>query len=168
MIGEWLRNRLRHKVVREGRLELVQFLNHVENVSDRDIGPVVAVATMIRINLENMDVVPRNLFDEKWAAELDSRGRIVGRLRNLVRQFEWKKQHNDAVGTLVWLHTLRALTIPELRPLGCDLWRELRRGFSHVEEVLKIVEEAKNEPLDPRVREEYRWIPSGLGGGKED
>ena len=154
---------MRKSALKDGRMELIRFLNHLEEASDRDIGPIIAVATIIRVNLENQDQLPRDLFDIDNAEKMDPRAKLQLRLATLVRQFQGRKQENDIVGTMVWLHTLRALTFPELRPLGIEMWRELVRGFDHTEDIYKIVEEARDEPLDPRMRTECRLIPNGLG-----
>ncbi len=38
-----------------------------------------------------------------------------------------------AAPMIIWVHTLRAMTSHELRPHGRALWRELARGFPHVD-----------------------------------
>lgn len=168
MLGTWFRNRMKAGVVKEGRVAMTRLINHMEGIEDdRDIGPLVAVATVIRINLENMDYLPRGLFDIERIAELDPKGKAQLKLSALMAQFQRRKQESDAVGASILLHTLRALEYPELRVLGRDMWRELARGFDHVEDVFKLVEDAKKQPLDPRVRAEVRVIPNGLRGDAE-
>ncbi len=163
MLGTWFRNRIKKSGISQSRLEITRLLNHIEGVEDRDVGPLVAVTTIIRINLENMNLLPRGLFDVDRVNQLDPKAKAQFRLSALNVQFQRRDQNNDAVGASILLHTLRALAYPELRELGRDLWRELARGFDHAEPVFKIVEEAKGQPLDPRVREEYRTVPNGLG-----
>jgi hypothetical protein len=55
----------------------------------------------------------------------------------IVRTIKQLQQNGGVVGAsglMVWLHTLRAASRLENRRLGRDLWRELERGFSHIEE----------------------------------
>ena len=59
-------------------------------------------------------------------------------------------------------YTLRCLNVPELRPLGVEMWSELRRGFPHVEDALSEGEKEKGGPYPGRVWSEWKRIPAGF------
>jgi len=57
---------------------------------------------------------------------------------------------SDATAAMIWSYTLRCLNVPELRPLGVEMWVELKRGFPHVEEALEKGEAAQGMDLSGR------------------
>jgi len=72
---------------------------------------------------------------------------ITFRLSNAIGKLQRSGNPQLAAGLMVWVHTLRAMTRPELRTLGRAMWRELERGFPHVEEAALPC--ARNVSLSP-------------------
>ena len=68
---------------------------------------------------------------------------------------------SDTNAAMIWSYTLRCLNVPELRPLGVEMWVELKRGFPHVKEALEKGEE-KGEPFPERVWAEWKSVPAGF------
>jgi hypothetical protein len=52
----------------------------------------------------------------------------------MVKKMQQRGRQLDAIGLMVWLHTLRAAMNLELRGLGRKMWRELERGFPFAHE----------------------------------
>jgi hypothetical protein len=54
-----------------------------------------------------------------------------------IRRYQAEKRYEEATGAMVWLHSLRALSTPEVRRLGREMWRQLHRGQLHALKVLQ-------------------------------
>ena len=52
---------------------------------------------------------------------------ITFRLSSMIKQLQQSGNPQLAAGLMVWVHSLRALTRPELRSLGRDMWRGIVR-----------------------------------------
>jgi hypothetical protein len=63
---------------------------------------------------------------------------------------------------MVWLHTLRCLTTPELRDLGRQMWQELERGFPHTPEALARIEAVTHRASPPGTLPACHFIPQDL------
>ena len=131
-------------------------------MDDRDLGVIVAVATVIRINFETHGVVAAGLFQDEALPSVEALGIYQMKINRIVRQFNKMRRPSDAAGAMVWSYSLRCLNVPELRPLGREMWAQLSRGLPHVEEALKDGEEQKGEPLFRQVWDEWSMIPVGL------
>ena len=131
-------------------------------MSDEDLGVVVAVATVIRVNMENEGHLQKDLFGDTPLPGTNVLGRYQMDLNRLVRDFNKMGQPTDAIGTLVISYSFRCLNIAELRDQGRDMWRQLRRGFEHAEQALIDGEKTKGKPFPKEVWKEWRQIPVGL------
>lgn len=65
-----------------------------------------------------------------------------------------------AAGLIVWVHSLRAITDPLLRPDGRAMWRELARGFPHVLTAADHIEKTTGKVLEI---DDWQAVPEGLG-----
>ena len=72
-----------------------------------------------------------------------------------------KKKNNPiaASALMVWAHTARAGIRLELRSLGRELWRELSRGFPHVDEAAASFKALSGRSLNI---EGAKQFPKGL------
>lgn len=162
MFGQWLKSHLGERALEAGRRELQRFVVGLRTLSDEDLGALVAVATVLRINFESHEVIPEGVFAADQMPSVEDLGAYQLRINRLVRQFDKMRQPDDAAGAIIWSYSLRALNVAGLRHLGCEMWRELRRGFPHVEAALDRAEEDRDEPIGARVRAEWSVIPTGL------
>ncbi len=162
MFGQWLKTHLGERALEAGRRELGRFVTGLRAMSDEDLGALVAIATVLRVNFESHDVIPEDVFTADEMPSVERLGAYQMRINKLVRQFDRMRQPDDAAGAIVWSYSLRALNVPGLRDLGRDMWGELRRGFPQVEAALDRAEEKRDEPFPARVRQEWRMIPTGL------
>ena len=131
-------------------------------MGDKDLGAIVAIATVLRVNFESHGVLARDVFGDGALPSTETLGRYQLKINRLTRQSRKMGLPSDAAA-MVWSYTLRCLNVPELRPLGLDMWNELKRGFPHVEEALKNGEAEKGEPFPERVWAEWKMIPVGFG-----
>jgi hypothetical protein len=162
MIKEWLRAAVGNRALEKSTREVTGFVEGLEAMTVRDIGVVVAVANVVRVNMENHGVLPEGLLWEGALPSAEELGEYQLQLNKLARDFARKGLGEDSAAAMVWSYSLRSLNVPYLRPLGRRLWAALERGFPHVEAALKQGETEKGEPFDNRVWEEWRKIPVGL------
>ena len=139
-----------------------KFVTALKDLGDRDLGAIVAIATVLRINFESHDILARDVFGDGALPSTETLGRYQLEINRLSRQFRKMDLASDATAAMIWSYTLRCLNVPELRSLGVELWVELKRGFPHVEEALKKGEEEKGEPFPERVWAEWKSVPAGF------
>ena len=160
---DWFLDKVGTRALATSTKEMKAFVDGLKAMSDEDIGTVVAVATVIRINFETHNVIPDDVFEDVPLPPAETLGGYQLAINRLVRKFRKMGLTTDVLSAMIWSYTLRCLNVPELRELGLQMWAELRRGFPHVEKALKKGEEEKGEPLPERVWAEWKSVPAGFG-----
>ncbi len=163
MLKDWFLGKVRPRALEQSTKEVEKFVTALKGMGDKDLGAIVAIATVLRINFETHDVLARDVFGDGALPSTETLGRYQLEINRLSRQFRKMGLASDAAAAMVWSYTLRCLNVPELRPFGLEMWTELKRGFPHVEEALKKGEEEKGEPFPGRVWAEWKFIPVGFG-----
>ena len=75
----------------------------------RDIGVVVAVANVVRVNMENHGVLPEGLLWEGALPSAEELGEYQLQLNKLARDFARKGLGVDSAAAMVWSYSLRSL-----------------------------------------------------------
>ena len=162
MVKDWLFGKVKERALVIGGREVEKFVAGLQAMEDKDIGTVLAIATVIRINFETYTIIPRDLFFENALPSVEVMGLCQIKINKMARKFTRMGRPVDSMGAMVWSYSLRCLNVPGLRPLGRRMWSELIRGFPYVEEALEVGADEKNEPFPKRVWEEWKAIPVGL------
>ncbi|MDE0538071.1 MAG: hypothetical protein OXH94_05005 [Rhodospirillales bacterium] len=157
-----LKDSMKNHALSSSRKEVQRFVDGLVSMGDEDLGIIVAVATVVRINMEEEGFLPKKLFSSKRMPSAYELGQHQMALNKLAKDFNRLKQPTDAVAVIALSYSLRCLNVAELRDLGRAIWGELERGFPHVEDKLKDGEKLKGEKFPARVWEEWRQIPAGL------
>lgn len=165
MIGNWLAGHLQDRALKSSTKEIRQFIEGLRRTGARDLGFIVGIAAVVRVNMETHGVLPQGLFQRDALSPSQELGIMQMRINKVIRQFAKMRQAGDATGAMVWSYSLRCLNVPELAPLGREMWAELTRGFEYVEEALAEGETRNGKPFDRRVWAEWRTIPPGLDPG---
>lgn len=131
-------------------------------MTDEDMGVLIAVATVIRVNLEDQNHLPKGFFENSKLPPPQVLSKNILDLAKLARHFERLGQTTDAIAAIAVLNTVRCLNGAELRGLGCQMWTELARGMPFVERALSDGEAKKGEPFPKRVWSEWKKLPAGL------
>jgi hypothetical protein len=128
MLGGWLRRKTELATVKGAREDLERFVESLRGMSDEEVGSVVGMAALVRTVLRQSGQLPDQLLtvtpDSKQATTQLA-------VLELIERYQTEQRHAEAVGAMVWLHSLRALSIPEVRLLGRQLWGQLKRGQPH-------------------------------------
>jgi hypothetical protein len=162
MLKDWFFGKIKAQALNTGAKEIEKFNAGLKAMSGEDLGAVVAIATVIRINFETNDVIPEGVFEDGPLPSTDAIGRYQLRINKVARQFRKMGLGADSAGAMVWSYTLRCLNVPELRPLGVEMWAELRRGLPHAEDALSEGEKEKGEPFPDRVWSGWKMTPAGF------
>jgi hypothetical protein len=147
--------------VRDGTADLERFVVALKGMSDGELGAVVAMAAILRMELRAQGLLPDDALD--IASKLPESDQTAVRSAMSGLALDMQKRHHPSVGgALVWLHTLRALQFPELRLLGRQMWGELERGFPHVFEAFHFIEDTVGQPPPLGSLQASQFIPVGL------
>ncbi len=140
---DWFRSRSRLWASDRHAREAESFLTHLRGLGDADIGFVLAIAAHQRNKLRDEGV------DLMHLADLAARRPMYHHdLAKAVNALSRAKRAHDALGLQVWVHSLRAAMDPAIRPLGDELWTELRRGVGHLPEQRAYFKEITGFDLD--------------------
>lgn len=162
MIGNWLSGVMQGRAEQAAAREVQRFVDGLARMPDRDLGVVVGIAAVVRVNMETHGILPERLFESDGLPSPRELGVLQWRINGVARDFTKARQTADATGAMIWSYSLRCLNLPVLRPLGRAMWAELRRGFPHVEEALDEGEERLGRKFDARVWAEWAIVPLGL------
>jgi hypothetical protein len=134
--------------------QMSEFITGLRSADGEELGLVVAIATHLRNGMEEKGLIISDpiVFTSTHPYFTYEMSKTVIKL-----QKEGKLQL--AAGWMVWVHTLRAGTRLELRQFGRDMWRELARGFPHVETAAITWGALQGVELDTRGAAEF---PKGL------
>ncbi|MBT3553696.1 MAG: hypothetical protein HOO19_02335 [Rhodospirillaceae bacterium] len=146
--------------------EIRQFVEGLRSMTDEDMGIILAVATVVRVNLEDQNHLPVGVYANAQLPAPQILMKKMVDLAKVARHFDRLGQTTDAVAAVAVLNTLRCLNTAELRHLGRGIWAELARGTPYVENALAEGERNRDDPFPKRVWKEYKIIPSGLEPGK--
>lgn len=140
-------------IVKSSTEDIERFISILKGTDARQMCLVVAMATQYRNALAKEGV---DLLQPMKAEEKDMM--ITLKIGQFIKAAQ-KRDPAHATGWMVWLHTLRAADILEIRYQGRLMWRELGRGFPHVEEVADDFASIFNRRLDVSG---YDEIPQGF------
>src|SRR5262245_26420894 len=102
------------------------FVDQLEAMDAREIELLATLASKVRRSV--MEI--HGFYLTNPAAVLDADPFFPLALVRMVKDAQRKGLSSVAAALMVWLHTLRAMQALELRPLGREVWAQLRRGNS--------------------------------------
>jgi hypothetical protein len=160
MIGKWIKKKVYDAGYKSGLEEIERFILSLRGQSDEEVGMLLAIATVIRLNLFNGGRLSNEILNFEVSESEHSQAQMY--ISNLVREFQKANQKTDAAGAMVWLHSLRSQGYPELRIKGRELWSELSRGFEHVTDAIYDLENMSGKTFPELPESEINYIPGGL------
>jgi hypothetical protein len=108
--------------------EMSKFVSRLESMDGPEIGLELAMATHWRNSLS----LKRELMDPIYYVSVNPMAGIE--FDHMVKELQQRGRNLEAIGLMVWSHTLRAAVNQDLRGLGRKMWKELERGFPFVHE----------------------------------
>ncbi len=151
----WIKSKVHAGFVGVQEHEMSDWIKKLHSLDGEEIATILAMAMHYRnalFDAENLDLMYPFVVSQRDPM-------LAVKLNNELKRAQEEKIFNLASGIIVWLFTVRAALEPALRSLGRDLWRQLARGFPHIENTAISFSELTNVTLD--IREAGRF-PDGL------
>ena len=159
----WLKRRTQLAGLRAATEDIERYLAYLRGGSPSELGMLVAIATILRMNLRREGSLPDALFDFGPDAPDDIQIAALLGMPKLIRVFQKEGQLSDASRLMLWFHTARALVLyPELRNHARAMWREVIRGFDCAEEALNDIGNVTGEPVPREAYEMFSFVPPAL------
>jgi len=132
--------------------ELGGFLDNLKNLTAEEMSFIIMTATVAR----NTFIQEMNLDFANPNATLAQRASISVRLALLINECKKSNKFIDRTAYMVWAHTLRVASQPELLDLGKELWKELGRGIEYLNNNPDLVKTCTTKHANPAG---YETIP---------
>ncbi len=140
----WLKRRMEMRFTAAMENDIRRFVAGLRGASAEEIGLLLLIANHWRRileqefgwNLDHPELIPAKHPAAAWH---------VNRMIQKVQ----KQNPAMASGLMVWLHTLRASDVPEIRLAGRELWGQLHRGMPHVRQASLDTRDLFGVALDP-------------------
>lgn len=156
----YLRGELHGQAAKTAEKEILRYIKLLKKMNTDEIAMLVAVSTIVRLNMEDQRLFPSANFPDLFKKSIDLE--LQKTLNKLAKSLKKSKKKMDAAAVMVWLHSVRALNMPEVRDLGIEMWALLQSGFPRVPNALKELDKVVTKKIPDRVRGEYRFVPFGL------
>jgi len=161
MIGKFFKKKLENFSQEQHKKELLPFLEKLAEGDDDDVGMIVAIGTILRMQINRKNNLLQKVLDSGYQASSDKLAEILLNLSSLAKDLQKDGRTRDAVGVAVWLHTLRCFAHPEFIDYGKNIWSEMSRGFDFVGVALDNLETVIGNSIPNKqvVIENAKYIP---------
>lgn len=132
-------------VIKRMSRELQAFIDSLKCMSPNDVSLIVMGATVVR----NSFIKKSRIDFGNPVALLEKKPYIALNLGNLIKDCQRKNQFFHSAAYLVWMHTLRVASQPELYPLGVECWNELSRGIEYINSNPDLIAKCTSEYANP-------------------
>jgi hypothetical protein len=136
--------------------ELNQFLERLRGIEERNLGFVARQVAHVAFQCHRNGIC---LHEPEKA--LKTAPSILWTLEEQVIQLKKRGRQVEVPGTMVWVHTLRAVNIPEIRGLAVEMWTYIERSFNYALDPHLITKESMTgSSLDVRIF--FLRVPDGF------
>jgi len=145
--------------------DIERFILSLEGADEEEIATMLVIANIMRLNITKMGTLPSAALDFNIPRDdyiIRQCDMCPIALISLIKQFQKINQPSDALGVMILLHSVRALNVPEIRALGRDMWKQLERGFPHVQDAIFEIRKVSDNNIPQEINSELRFIPRGL------
>lgn len=144
---------------KRGEKEIKSFLSILVEIPGEDRGAIIVAATVMRLRLEEEGILPPNVFSESNGPTIEQANAAV-ELSKMAEQCQAINELQEAASIMVWVHSVRGMTMPKIRPLVREMWVELKKGFPYANEAILVYELISNQPLPQDLESHLFFIPS--------
>jgi hypothetical protein len=167
MLRNWLKLKSGAPGVDSARTALERFVASLCVQSDSEIATLVAVAAIIRMRLREAGQLPDDALRIASINEYEQ-AMVQRHISDMVRSSLSQNEYIEAAGAMVWLHTMRSLSLRELRDLGRKMWQELQRGFLLTPQALAKIEAVTHRAPPAGTLSACVFIPKALESQTEE
>lgn len=136
-----LKRKAQLNAIEAAEKDIERFLKSLRGAGIEELATIVVTATHWRNVFAERGI---NLLDPM---EAERKKPDLGLLINKLLREVQKEKPAMVTGLMVWLHSVRAANIPEIRKQGRELWAELARAFDQAPEKVAILEPLAGMPL---------------------
>ncbi|NOE35597.1 hypothetical protein GS627_17795 [Ruegeria sp. HKCCD7318] len=161
----WLKKRVLNASADAMKNDIERFTAGLEGADAEEISTMLVIENILRLRMLDSGVIPAAALDLSIPRDEDVMYQCDMcslKLVNGVKKFQKIGQPSDAAGAMIWLHSVRALNVPEIRVCGRKMWGQLVRGFPYVDNTLGTMRAVMGTRLHENIDEELRFIPIGL------
>lgn len=158
----WIKRKVEIASINAATNDIDRFIKGLQGSASDEIAAGVAMATMLRLGLESIGKLPRFTIDLSLPRDQYQADMTQLYLSQAVKEFQKMGQPTDAYAAMVWLHSVRALNIPEVRYLGRAMWGQLQRGFGDAADATIDICTMIGRAVPANIHDEVRFIPVGL------
>ena len=164
MIGNFFKQKLGNFSREQHKKELLPFLQKLRDGDDDDVGMVVAIGTIIRMQIIRKNALLQEVLDAGYSTPPGKLSEILLSLSSLAKDLQKDGRTRDLTGVAVWLHTLRCFAHPDFIDYGRAMWAEMSRGIDYVGSALDGLEELLENPIPNRqiIIENAKYVPNDL------
>ena len=137
-IGQMTKSTINQQINNKMKSEISEYILIIKGLGDEELGIAVLAALTLRKEILTSSGI--ELMDPLIALQQNPDLTITFSKKH--EEFTAQKLPHLTVPYTVWIHTLRSVSNPVIRTLGRQMWKELSRGFNHIE----------------GKKEHYRWI----------
>ncbi len=159
---DWFRDKMAAADFASARIDLERYVEELQMMSDEQVGALLGIATVLRVNITEDRVIPPDLFERGDGLADKALKRHLWRLNKAVVDFRSKGRGVDAGAMLLWVHSFRALHHPELRATGKLVWAEIARGRTAMAPAWEAIESRTKFPVAEHIKAAHIFIPKGL------
>lgn len=141
LAGQSIEGKVVEKSIAVARMNLNEYLRILKSSNDEEVGLALSLATSYAYHFK----IERGIDLYHPASALSRDPGLPLEFSNLANRSKAVGEMHVSATLLVWVHTLRAFTMPQLRPQIIQMWSELRRGVNHVESYRLLVEQTTNK-----------------------
>lgn len=127
--GKMTKVSINQQINNKMKSEISEYIQIIKGLGDEELGMAVLSALTLRkeiLKSSNID-----LMDPIIA--LRQKPDLTITFSKKHEEFTAQKKPHLTVPYTIWIHTLRSVSNPVIRTLGREMWKELSRGFNHVE-----------------------------------
>jgi hypothetical protein len=162
MVFDWLLNKAVKRSSENKVKELQNYLNILRDTPDFDRGFIVVLATVTRLQMQENDILPSNLFEGPAGVKNNNsyeRANVALKLSQIVEHLQRENRIQDAAAVMIWAHSVRGLVTPEMVPLVKEMWAELSKGFVYIDDGIATFEALKGDSLTIADSNQFNFVP---------
>ena len=129
-IGQMTKSKINQQINNKMKSEISEYLLIIKGLGDEELGIAVLSALILREEILKSSGI--DLMDPLIALQQNPDLTITFSKKH--EEFTAQKLPHLTVPYTIWIHTLRSVSNPVIRTLGRQMWKELSRGFNHVED----------------------------------
>jgi hypothetical protein len=153
---DWFSKRVERPASEVAADELNQFLARLKGIEEQHRGMVARQVAHIAFQYHRKGICLHEPQEALRAAP-----RLLWTLEEEIIQLQKGGRQAEAPGRMVWVHTLRAVNIPEIHGLATEMWSYIERGFDYaLDSRLSFEETIAGTSLDVRIV--FLRVPTGF------